>query len=174
MGSEEKTLRRQIRNWILLFISGLAISGITAFAIETELNWITTHVSFMPAAIQTWLHKVHEAVRQTNGQFPFLAYGTDWLAFAHLTLAVLFIGPLRHPVTNIWVLEFGIVACLMVFPTALIAGYFREIPVFWRIIDCMFGVLGLIPLLICYGKVKKLEKLVAHHSHRHHKQHSSV
>ncbi|SCF41963.1 hypothetical protein [Micromonospora mirobrigensis] len=34
-----------------------------------------------------------------------MLYGTDWLAFAHLVLAVAFWGPLRDPVRNVWVVQ---------------------------------------------------------------------
>jgi hypothetical protein len=57
-----------------------------------------------------------------------LAYGTDWLAFAHLVIAIAFLGPLKDPVRNIWVVEFGMIACLLVIPLALICGPIRGIP----------------------------------------------
>ena len=34
--------------------------------------------------------------------YPLLAYGTDWLAFSHLVLAVVFLGAWRDPVRNRW------------------------------------------------------------------------
>jgi len=49
-------------------------------------------------------------------------------------------------------------ACIMVIPLAFIAGPIRQIPFFWQLIDCSFGVLGIIPLYTCY-KIKKLEEL---------------
>ena len=76
------------------------------------------------------------------------AYGTDWLAFAHLVIAVAFVGPLRDPVKNVWVVEWGMIACLSVIPLALICGPIRGIPFCWQIIDCSFGVVGVIPLAI--------------------------
>jgi hypothetical protein len=88
-----------------------------------------------------------------------MSYGTDWLAFAHLVIAVAFIGPLKDPVRNIWVIQFGMYACLMVIPLALLCGPIRQIPFYWRIIDCSFGVLGIIPLFICYKYILKLEQL---------------
>jgi hypothetical protein len=33
---------------------------------------------------------VQEAIARTNREYPFLAYGTDWLAFARLVIAVAF------------------------------------------------------------------------------------
>ena len=89
----------------------------------------------------------------------FLAYGTDWLAFAHLAIAVVFLGPLRDPVRNKWVLTFGVIACAGVVPLALIAGYVRGIPFYWRLIDSSFGVCGVVPLLVCLGYVRKLERM---------------
>jgi hypothetical protein len=43
---------------------------------------------------------------------------------------------------------FGIIACLGVIPLALIAGAIRQIPFYWRLIDCSFGILGIIPLML--------------------------
>jgi hypothetical protein len=106
-----------------------------------------------------WLRRVLDALAATNRAYPFLAYGTDWLAFAHLAIAVAFLGPLRDPVRNRWVLEFGVIACAGVIPLALIAGQLRGIPFYWRMIDCSFGVLGAIPLLICLRSIRRLEQM---------------
>jgi hypothetical protein len=37
----------------------------------------------------------------------------------------------------------------MVIPFALVAGAVRGIPLWWRLIDCGFGVAGCVPLLAC-------------------------
>ena len=103
-----------------------------------------------------WLFYVREGLNTADRGYPFLAYGTDWLAFAHLVIAVAFIGPLKDPVRNIWVVEFGIIACLSVIPLALICGHVRGIPFLWRLIDCSFGVIGLIPLLIVRWQILNL------------------
>ena len=101
----------------------------------------------------------YKVLADTNKEYPFLAYGYDWLAFAHFVLAILFIGPLKDPVRNKWVIEFGMIACVLIIPFAFIAGHFRGIPIGWRLIDCSFGVIGLIPLSICLGKITQVEKL---------------
>ncbi|MGD0911137.1 MAG: hypothetical protein ABR928_04535, partial [Terracidiphilus sp.] len=111
------------------------------------------------APLEAWLRRVHEALETTGREYPFLAYGTDWLGFAHLVIAIAFIGPLRDPVRNKWVLVFGVIACLGVFPLALVAGAIRGIPLYWRAIDCSFGLFGAIPLLFCLREVGRLEKL---------------
>jgi len=98
------------------------------------------------------------ASRTQTADYPFMAYGTDWLAFAHLVIAVAFLGPLVDPVRNKWVFVFGIISCAGVLPLALIAGYIRGIPFFWRLIDCSFGVIGIVPLFICLHYIRQLEQ----------------
>jgi hypothetical protein len=154
---DDKKVIRRIKTIIIVFIVFLVLSGITAFPIETELQIIYSNSAFFPDFIRNWLNDVYFAVKDTNTKYPFLSYGTDWLAFAHLVIAVAFIGPLKNPVKNIWIIEFGIIACVMVIPLALIAGAVRGIPFYWRLIDCSFGILGLIPLIWCYKLIKKLE-----------------
>jgi hypothetical protein len=92
-----------------------------------------------------------------GAQYPFLQYGTDWLAFAHLAIAVAFIGPWRDPVRNRWVITFGLIACAGVVPLALIAGAVRGIPMAWRLVDCSFGVFGCVPLLMARRHVQWME-----------------
>ena len=150
-------LKRKIKGWIILFIVLLVLSGITAFPIESELSFLLKHSSSFSVSLQQWLSKIYLEVKKTNTDFPHLSYGTDWLAFAHIVIATAFIGPLIDPVKNIWVIQFGMIACIMVFPLALIAGPMRQIPFFWQLIDCSFGALGVIPLYMTYKNIRKLE-----------------
>jgi hypothetical protein len=138
--------------WVIII--GLVLSGVTAFPLETELAWLTRHSSALPEVMQSWLLQIYNELKDVNARYPHLAYGTDWLAFAHLVIAVAFIGPLRDPVKNIWVIEFGMIACVGVIPLAFIAGPIRQIPFFWQLIDCSFGVIGIVPLIIAYRAVK--------------------
>ncbi|MFT3701084.1 MAG: hypothetical protein QM802_01875 [Agriterribacter sp.] len=155
----EIVLRKNIRRWLIFFIIALLISGVTAFAVETELAWALSWWPKSNGILYKWLVICYEAVRNTNKNYPFIAYGYDWLAFAHIVIAVVFLGPLIDPVKNIWVVQFGCIACIMIFPLAFIAGYIREIPIFWRLIDCSFGIIGIIPLTICYKKIRLLEQV---------------
>lgn len=162
--SEKNALLRRIRIWLALFIAGLVLSGATAFLLERETAALNRFFAVAPAApasgdpaLHTWLRRVHDGIAATNRTYPFMAYGTDWLAFAHLVIAIAFIGPWRDPVRNKWVLQFGVLACAAVIPLALIAGAVRGIPLYWRMIDCSFGVVGAIPLLICLRAVRRLE-----------------
>jgi hypothetical protein len=156
---------RAIRFWLLIVIAGLALSGVTAFPLETELHWLLLILRSAPLRsfagythLLPWIDRVYGGLSFTNKHFPFLAYGTDWLAFAHLVIAVAFIGPYRDPVRNEWVITFGLIACAGVIPLALIAGHIREIPISWRLLDCSFGVLGGIPLLLCKRHIHTLEQ----------------
>ena len=95
-----------------------------------------------------WIERVRDGLDAADAQYPFLLYGTDWLAFAHLVIAVAFYGPYRDPVRNIWVIEFGMIACAGIIPLALICGPIRGIPFWWTVIDMSFGVFGVIPLYV--------------------------
>lgn len=160
--TEIEVLKKKIKILLLIFIAGLIVSGVTAFPLETELRWITSVFNdswLVPLTVKQWLINARDALIDTNQRYPFLAYGYDWLAFAHLVIAVAFIGPWRDPVKNIWVIEFGMIACIGVIPLALIAGAIRSIPFYHQLIDCSFGVFGIIPLLICHKLIKQLERL---------------
>lgn len=158
MGTDNNLQKARIL--IAIFMVCLIISGVTAFPLEWQLNLVKEHLVPLfgkESGISFWILKVHEGLSETNKAYPFLAYGTDWLAFAHVVIATAFIGPLKDPVKNIWVLEFGMIACLMVFPLAFIAGAVREIPLYWQFIDCSFGVIGFIPLWLARSYIKKVE-----------------
>jgi len=158
--SEETKLRSTIRNYILFFIFAIVLSGLSTFPIETELAFMNEHLQSFPAFLRGWLNQVYLAVKDVNGKYPFLSYGTDWLAYAHMVIAIAFIGPLRDPVKNIWVIQWGMICCLCVFPLAFIAGAVRGVPVYWRLVDCSLGVIGGILLYLCHARILRLRSLV--------------
>ncbi len=153
---------RRIRLWLGLFVVALAASGLTAFPLvwETRLlaDWFGegTRTAAVFPKLAWWLSYVHAGLDASYGSYPFLGYGTDWLAFAHLVIAIAFWGPIKDPVKNLWVVDFGIIACVLVIPLALICGPIRGIPWFWRLIDCSFGIFGLIPLVIVHRMIRRL------------------
>ena len=160
-------IRRKFR-WVLgVFIAGLVISGVTAFPLLTELNFIvrtlglearaaTTHNS--AGGLAWWIVHVRDGLRATYASHPFIAYGTDWLAFGHLVIALFFVGPMIDPIRNVFVLRAGMVACALVLPLALICGPLRGIPFYWRLVDCSFGVFGLPFLWYCLRLVQRLAR----------------
>lgn len=154
-GLPAATLRRY-RIALLLFIAGLVASGLTAFPLLIELRAVARALYIGdPAAIsatagfRSWIALVLQGLESVHARYPFIAYGTDWLAFGHLAIALFFIRPLFRPLECDWVLRTGLCLCAGVIPLALIAGAVRGIPIWWRLIDCSFGVLGAIPLWYC-------------------------
>jgi hypothetical protein len=152
------TLIKKTRALIIFFIIALILSGVTAFPVETELRWLLRHDNLIPSFAEKWIQDVFVAITETNAKYPMLAYGYDWLAFAHIVIAMAFIGPLKDPVKNKWVIDWAMLACLAIIPLAFIAAPIRHIPLYHVIIDCSFGVVGLIPLAICRKWISQLEK----------------
>ncbi|TAL07466.1 MAG: hypothetical protein EPO07_00145 [Verrucomicrobia bacterium] len=167
----EPNLRPRIKLLTWLFIVGLVLSGATAIPLTSELDWLVhftgakqlveTRASTAAPAWAIWLVKVQSTLRETSIQHPILFYGTDWLAFGHFVIAIVFVGALRDPVRNRWLFDFGLIACVLVIPYALIFGAVREIPFWWRLIDCSFGVIGFVPLWFCRKWARELERLVS-------------
>jgi hypothetical protein len=148
----------KIRSIIVFFMTGLILSGVTAFPVQTELEWLLQHPSIVPSFAKNWLQTVLAALQDTNTKYPMIAYGFDWLAFAHIVIAMAFIGPLKNPVKNIWVIEWAMLACIAILPLAFIAAPIRHIPLFHVIIDCSFGIIGILPLFICRRWILQLSK----------------
>ena len=137
------------------FVAAL-VPGLLSFMADQEEQFVAIDEGVLVKNGANVLVSVRDAVIDTNARYPFLAYGTDWLAFSHLVIAVAFIGPLRDPVRNIWVIDFGLIACVGVIPMALIAGHIRAIPLWWQLIDCSFGIFGAIPLLLVRQWIRAL------------------
>lgn len=142
---------RKFRISLALFIIGLVLSGVSALPLETLTGeaheflqqWRTCEDS------STMIDKVHYGLVDTYAKYPWFGYGTDWLGFGHFVIAFFFIGPYRRPETARENLRCGIAACIAVIPFAMIAGQVREIPMYWRLVDCSFGVIGVLPLVYC-------------------------
>jgi hypothetical protein len=156
---------RRCRYILCFFILALVLSGVTAFPLEQELGFIAKVRGFGnsdpgedASSFDRWIVTVRDGLQDSYGRHPWLGYGTDWLAFAHIVIAVFFIGALVDPVRNIWVLQAGMIACALVLPLALICGAVRQIPFGWRLIDCSFGVVGVMPLYYCLRLARALEK----------------
>lgn len=167
--AKEKQLLFVIRGIVIFFMLALVLSGMTAFPIETGLKVVCSILGISQGAspdnyegLTRWMAIVNEGVVNTNKSYSFMAYGYDWLAFAHLVIATAFIGLYRKPVRNIWIVHFAMIACIGVIPLAMICGAIRGIPFYWQLIDCSFGVFGFIPLYVLHVKIKKLEKLIGY------------
>ena len=158
-------LLRRYRLVLGFFIIGLILSGVTAFPLLTELRLLAGWLGIANPAdyarltgLQHWIARVLFALEQNQREFPFLAYGTDWLAFGHLCIAVFFVRPLFKPLDSDWVLKCGLVCCAAVIPTALIAGQIRGIPLYWRLLDSSFGIIGALPLFYCLSLTRRMRQ----------------
>jgi hypothetical protein len=152
-----KSRIRRIQVLLVGFIVGLVLSGITAFPLTWELGILVRQFGNGTGPLSDWLRAVQLGLVETDAKYPFIAYGTDWLAFGHLVIASAFIGPLRDPVRNKWIIEWGMMACIAVPFLALIAGPIRGIPLGWRLIDCSFGIVGFFPLWFVRHEIQILE-----------------
>ena len=160
---------RRVRLLTWLFIVGLFLSGATALPLQAELDLAAQHLgagTTYPASLVSWIFKVRNALDNTYSAYPFMAYGTDWLAFGHFVIAIAFVGALRDPVRNRWLYLFGMIACVLVIPYAMICGAARGIPFYWRLIDCSFGIVGFVPMWFCWRWTAQFEGLPGQFSSR--------
>jgi len=169
MEAKEKRLLLIIRSLTVFYMFALFFWGVTAFPLESEIRIVCGILGISldtpPATydgLNGWIATIAEGVINTNRDYPFLAYGTDWLAFSHLVIAIAFIGLYLKPVRNIWIVYFAMIACLGVVPLALICGEVRGIPLWWRLIDCSFCLFGIIPLYFLHKYIKKLQILIGY------------
>jgi hypothetical protein len=163
MNSAE-VLRRRIQWLTWIVIAGLFLGGATAIPLQTELNWVVRLVGAdQPGVggISQWLVRVRDALNDIYARYPFMAYGTDWLAFGHFMIALAFSWALKDPVRYSGLFSFGMLACAALIPFALIMGQIRQIPFGWRLIDCSFGIVGFVPLWLARHYSRQLEKLIS-------------
>ena len=163
MTASSRTLQR-IRLLLGFFMLALLVSGLTAIPLQWEIwlldHWLGPMLGSVAPSVAAWISRVNQGIQNGYGSYPFLAYGTDWLAFGHVTIAVAFIGPMRDPIRNKWVIEFGMIACALVIPWALIFGPVRGIPPLWTLVDMSFGVVGVLPLWLARREIGRMEARV--------------
>lgn len=155
----EARLERRIRRWILFFIAALWASGLTAVPLEWGTRVLADAMAGRGGPWAAWSAQVAAAIADVAAQHPLLFYGTDWLAFAHIVIGLAFVGPLRDPVRNRWVIEWGLWSCALVPVLAFAWAPVRGIPFFWRCVDASFGVIGAVPLWLVLRDIRSLETL---------------
>lgn len=158
-----EVLRRRIRLLTWIVIAGLFFGGATAIPLRTELNWVVQLLgSDKPdvGSISHWLVRVRDALNDIYARYPFMAYGTDWLAFGHFVIALAFAWALKDPIRYSGLFSFGMLACVLLVPFALVMGEIRQIPFGWRLIDCSFGIIGFVPLWLARSYSRQLENVI--------------
>lgn len=144
----------KIRAAIIVFVTLLTLSGVTAFPLRTEMDFLIKHKNSFPGELPNWIQAVYDAVKQTPDV---VLYGTDWLAFAHIIIALFFVPVYIDPVRYKANLIVAMTACGAVFLLAFICGPIRGIPFFHQLIDCAFGFIGFFPLYFVYKKIGQLQ-----------------
>lgn len=157
----QRSLERRVRVLLVGFALGAVLAGVTAVPLPQEVALLARQMGATPGApgLSGWIATVQAALADTDRRYPFLFYGTDWLAFGHLMIAAAFWGPIRDPVRNLFVVRWGMFCCLASVPVALVFGPLRGIPSFWLPIDCAFGLVGIVPLLVVQRDIRELARI---------------
>ena len=153
-------IRRKIRAAIIITIIGLLLNGISAIPLKHELNILLSKPDALPKFLRDWWMYVDKGLTETNNNYPFMRYGFDWLAFAHVLIAIAFIGPLKDPIKNQWIIIWGMIASLLSIVMAFGWERMRGIPVWWSCIDAAIALAAFIILLICNKWIQDLKRVL--------------
>jgi len=126
---------------LIIVAIGLLISGITVWPAIPELKFGLI---------------VLEKIGLAHSELAHL-YGYDWLAFAHIVLAILFWGAARDPLRNKWIVECGLIMCALIPLLALICIPYREIPWWWFFMDFAFAPAAALPLWTALTDIRTIE-----------------
>lgn len=149
---------RFVRTWTVLFMVSLIISGLTAVPLEVGTRWLAELTLNWNGPWHAWAKQAADAMALIGSTYPFLFYGTDWLAFAHVVIALAFLGVLKDPLRNRWVIDWALISCALVVIVAFAWAPLRGIPFFWRCVDASFGVFGAIPLWMVRRRIERIER----------------
>jgi len=140
---------------------GLVASGVTVWPAVSELK-LAVSIVWGDAEPSGVLHgfvlRAIEGLEAVGAQYPFMLYAHDWLAFAHLVLAILFTGAIRNPIRNVWIVQCGLIMCVLVPILAGICIPIRGLPPIWFWIDFAFAPAAGIPLWIALKDIKRAEE----------------
>ena len=155
--TKEKQLRWRIKAAIVITIIGLLLNGISSLPLRTELKVLLGYSNHLPQFLVDWWTYVNQGVLETSEKYNFMRYGFDWLAFAHLTIAIAFLGPLRDPVKNQWVVKWGMIVAALSIVMAFGWERMRDIPIWWSFIDAGISYLAFLVLWLCNRWIEKLK-----------------
>ncbi len=92
------------------------------------VSWLGLSEATSPVGhhgLEFWILTVRFGLEDMYAHYPWIAYGTDWLAFGHITIAFFFIGPLIQPASSRSTIYAGIAACILSYPWPLFAVPFE-------------------------------------------------
>jgi len=155
--TKEKQLRWRIKAGIIITIIGLLVNGISSVPLRTELEILLRYPDRLPQFLLDWWTYVQQGVLETSDKYSFMRYGFDWLAFAHVMIAIAFIGPLRDPIKNQWVVQWGMIVAALGILMAFGWERIRDIPVWWSIVDAGISYMAFVVLWLCNKWIGKLK-----------------
>lgn len=151
---------KRARVMLGIVVFGLLVSGITVWPAVPELK-MAVRLVWGEAAPSGTLHgfvlKAIEGLEAMQTNYPFMLYAHDWLAFAHIVLAILFAGAIRDPVRNVWIVQCGLIMCALVPVLAGICIPLRGIPLIWFWLDFAFAPAAAWPLWIALKDIRRAE-----------------
>jgi hypothetical protein len=139
---------------------GLFVSGVTIWPVIWELKTAVKVVwgdTTPTLAIHKFVLTAIDGIQEIQREQPFMIYAADWLAFALIVLSILFVGAMKDPVRNIWVVKFGLLCCFLSPILAIICIPIRQMPLSWFWCDFIFTPLAALPLWIAWRDLKKAE-----------------
>lgn len=143
-----------------IVVFGLLVSGITVWPMVSELKMAVRIVwgdGEPDGVLHSFILRAIEGLESVEAEYPFMLYAHDWLAFAHVVLAILFAGAIRDPVRNVWIVQCGLIMCVLVPVLAGICIPIRGLPPAWFLIDSAFAPAAGVPLWIALGDIRKVE-----------------
>ena len=143
-----------------IIVFGLVVSGVTVWPAVPELKMAVRIVwgeGEPSGVLHSFVLKAIEGLESVEANYPFMLYAHDWLAFAHIVLAILFAGAIRDPVRNVWVVQCGLIMCVLVPVLAGICIPIRGLPPVWFWIDSAFAPAAALPLWIALRDIRRAE-----------------
>jgi hypothetical protein len=151
-----------VARWMLGIVAlGLFLSGVTVWPAVSELKAAVDLLWGGQEPIGLLHSFVLEAIRgleTMKANYPFLLYAHDWLAFAHIVLAIMFAGAIRDPVRNKWIVQCGLIMCALVPVLAGVCIPLRGLPLRWFWVDSAFAVCAAVPLWVANRAIRQVEK----------------
>ena len=145
---------------IAIVAFGLFLSGVTVWPAVWELKAAVGIVwgdSTPTGGLHAFFLQAIEGIQSLEADYPFMLYAHDWLAFAHIVLAILFAGAIRDPVRNIWIVQCGLIMCALVPVLAVICIPMRGLPFYWFWMDFAFAPGAALPLWIALRDIRRAE-----------------
>ena len=143
-----------------IIVFGLFMSGITIWPAVPELK-IAVRIVWgegeSTGVLHSFILQAIEGLESVEANYPFMLYAHDWLAFAHIVLAILFAGAIRDPVRNVWIVQCGLIMCVLVPVLAGICIPIRGLPLVWFWIDFAFAPAAALPLWIALRDIRRAE-----------------